>query len=268
MEKKVMGISVTILIIVVTLCGCFENNNGLSGELSINQIKTNFINAFNNNISSYKCDITNNVNVTINNAEETLNFEDLSNTSLLVDISNHNLKQEIDYLNVGEDENDKRIVYIIDNFKYTGDGKEGNLSWEYDELSPQFAEIMWNITSPLDQFAEVTTNRIMGQDTNMTWKRLKDESFNNMTYYVLLSELIENNSDPLYTGYNHGEIYHTLWIDKTNFFLYKVKLNQIHDKTGSYAGIDDRRYLIGEDIFTFYDYNIPVNIELPPEVIQ
>ncbi|MEE9574319.1 MAG: hypothetical protein V3W20_14785, partial [Candidatus Neomarinimicrobiota bacterium] len=86
-------------------------------------------------------------------------------------------------------------------------------------------------------------------------------------FYVLKSEHIINNSNPTYTDYDLLEVYHTFWIDKTNYNFYKVKLNQIRDFTGLYAGGVDRRYMYSEDIYTFYDYNIPVNIELPPEAI-
>jgi hypothetical protein len=99
----------------------------------------------------------------------------------------------------------------------------------------------------------------------MTWKRLKDESFNNQTFYVLKSKHIINDTKPEYPGYNHYEVYHTYWIDKTNYNLYKGKINQIRDLTGYYSPNSDRSYLNSEDIFTFYDYNIPVIIELSPD---
>jgi hypothetical protein len=130
-----------------------------------------------------------------------------------------------------------------------------------------YFEGIWNITSPLDQFAGVITDSFFGQDENITWKLLEEESINNQIFFVLLGELIVNISDPKYSGYNLGKIYHTFWIDKTNYFLYKVKLFQIRNITGDYAGVDDYRYLEGEDIFTFYDYNIPLDIELPPDII-
>jgi len=266
MEKKAIGISVAVLLIVVTLCGCFGNNE-LPEELSIDQIKTNFINAV-NNVSSYKCNLTGKLTDTIFNGAETNVNEKLSNMNLSVDISNHNLEQESELLTVGEDEKDITIVYMLDNFKYNGRGKEGNLSWETEELSPSLAEVFWNMLSCLELFAEQMANEMLDQDFKITWKRLKDESFNNQTYYVLQKGQITNYTNATRTGYNLNEIYHTFWIDKTNYFLYKVKLNQILDVTGWYAGEEDRRYLMSEDIFTFYDYNIPVSIELPPEVIQ
>jgi hypothetical protein len=38
------------------------------------------------------------------------------------------------------------------------------------------------------------------------------------------------------------------------------------DNFGIYAGEYDRVYVIGQDIYTFYDYNIPVNVKIPPEI--
>lgn len=262
MKKKTIEITVVILLIVVSLCGCLENNK----ELTTDQIKTNFINAI-NNVSSYKCNITGVLNSTIFIGAETSGAQRSSNTNLSVDISNHTLVQETEFLTVGKDEKDMMIVYLVDNFKYTGLGKEGNISWESETLSSSVAGSIWNIFSALEQFAEQMTDEVTQQDYNITWKRLKDESYDNQRYYVLQSKYIANNSNATHTGYSYGETYHTFWIDKTNYFLYKVKLNQIRDDTGWFAGEYDRRYLESEDIFTFYDYNIPVNIELPPDVI-
>lgn len=156
-------------------------------------------------------------------------------------------------------------VYILDDFRYVGTGKEGNLSWMYEELSSKTFKPTWNIHSSLDLFAEQITFEDPEQDTKMTWKRLKDESFDNQTFYVIKSKHVINDSDPASPGYNYFEVYHTYWIDKTNYNLYKGKINQIRDLTGVYATGFDRRYLNSEDIFTFYDYNIPVNIELSPD---
>ena len=265
MEKRTIAICFTFLLIVAILSGCSENNNELSEELSVDQIKTNFIHAI-NNVSSYKCNLTGKLNITLFKGAETNVTERLSNANFLINISNRTLEHDSEFLNIGEDEKDKMIIYIIGDFRYIGYGKEGNLTWDYEELSPFSAESKWNMSSPIEMFVEQITN-VMPQQGNITWKRLNDESFNNHTFYILQSEYINNISDTTHAGYDLAEIYHTFWIDKTNYFLYKVELNQIRDITGYYAGEYDRRYLISEDIFTFYDYNIPVYIELPPDII-
>jgi hypothetical protein len=145
MKKKVIGIIVAILLIVITFCGCLDNNDS-SDDLLIEQIKTNFSNAL-KEVTSYKCNITGQVNSSYINEGITYNIDRLSNSNLLVDYSNYNLKQEIDFLNVNENETEKTITYIIDNFKYNGVGKEGNITWEYEDMSPQVKEGIWNITS-------------------------------------------------------------------------------------------------------------------------
>lgn len=265
-KKIAIGISLAVLLIVVILYGYFEINNELSGELSIDQIKTNFINAL-NNISTYKSKTTGKVIFTDFNGTEISVTERLSNFNISVDISNQSLEQDGEFLIVGEDEKEKMLVYILDDFRYVGSGKEGNLSWMYEELSPNSFKPIWNTYSSLDLFAEQITYENPEQDFEMTWKRLKDESFDNQTFYVLKSEHIINNSNPTSPDINLYEVYHTYWIDKTNYILYKGKINQIRDISGLYAGDFDRRYLDSEDIFIFYDYNIPVNIELSPEFI-
>jgi hypothetical protein len=191
----------------------------------------------------------------------------MSNADILINISNQTIEHETEFITVGQDGKDKKLVYIIDNFKYTGVGKEGNLSWDYEELSINTFEINWNLNSPLDHFKDLMADEVPGQNIDVTWKQAKDESLDGKTYYVLQSEKITNFTDPKYTGYHLDETYHTFWIDKTNNLLDKVQLNQILEITGDFAGDDDKRYLTSEFIFTFYDYNIPVIIELPPEAI-
>lgn len=255
------------MLIVTTLCGCFNNNsskNSAIDQKSIYQIRNNTINAV-DNISSYKGNIKNDLNSSIfKGAEKTVSVM-MSNTNLSVNISNHTVEHKTETITFDEDEKDITLVYIIDNLKYTGFGKEGNLTWEIAELSSASDKSIWTPYSPLDHFAGLIAYEVPGQ--NITWKRLKDESFNDKEYYVLKSEHILNDTNPMLTGFNNNEIYHTFWIDKTNYFFYKIKLNQILDITGDYAGEDDKIQIISEFIFTFYDYNVPVKIELPPEAI-
>ena len=269
-KKIVIGVSVSVLLIVTTLCGCFDDNNNSNGEpqidqIIINQIKNNFINAT-YNISSYKCYTPGELTTKIYKGEKTIATERLSYANLSVNISNHNLEFETEFITVGEGDKDMLITYIIGNFKYTGTGKEGDLSWDYEEFSETTAESIWTVYSSLERFAEIMADPLLAQDINITWKRLEDESFDSRTYYVIQSAEIRNNTNPTLTGNNLIETYHTFWIDNTTYSLYKVKLNQISDARGFYAGENDRRYMSSEYIFNFYDYNIPVKIELPPGV--
>ena len=269
MEKKVIAISISIvlIIIIITLSGCFENNNELSDELLIKQIKTNSINAI-NNVTSYKCNVSGILSITIYKGAEKNVSERFSTINLSVNISNHILEQYSEFHTVGDDVVYKTLIYMVDNFKYTGKEIEGNLSWETDEYTSASTESVWRMLSSLELFADQMIDRMPRQDVNIIWKRLKDESIDNQMCYVIKSELITNRTNETYSGYDRGEIYHTFWIDQTNYLLYKVKLEQIYDTSGWYAGGNDRVYLIGEDIFTHYDHNIPINIELPPEIIR
>ena len=259
------------MLIVTTLCGCFDNNNNSSGDPQIDQriidqIKNNFINAT-YNTSSYKGNIIGELTTKFYKGDKTTSSKRLSYGNLTVDISNHVLEHGTEFISFGEGDKNILLVYLIDNFKYTGTGQEGNLVWDYEEFTETLAETIWTIYSTLEVFSKQMIDDLAGQLPNVTWKRLKDESFDSKTYYVLQSEEILNTTDPTSSGYNLAETYHTFWFDNSTYSLYKVKLNQISDATGFFAQEDDRRYMTSEYIFTFYDYNIPVKIEIPPEAI-
>lgn len=259
------------MLIVTTLCGCFDNNNNSSGDPPsdqrlIDQIKNNFINAT-YNLSSYKGNITGEITIKIYKGDETTSTNRLSNENLLVNISDHTLEHKTESITVGEDDKNIVLVYLIDNFKYTGTGKEGNLSWNSEELSGSLAENIWTLSSSIELFAKIIADDLAGLHPNTTWKRLKNESIDSKTLYVLHSEEITNSTHPTYSGYNIAETSHTFWIDINSYTLYKVKLNQIFEGTGFFAPGEDKRYMSSEYIFTYYDHNLPVKIELPPEAI-
>ena len=110
-------------------------------------------------------------------------------------------------------------------------------------------------------------NEIPQKDKNITWKRLKDEELDNETYYALQREHIVNKTVSGQAGYSLLKLYFTLLINKTNYYLYKVKVDILNDVRGDFfTGGLDQRYIIGQEIYTFYDYNIPVNIELPADL--
>lgn len=268
MKKKVIGISISILLIALTFSGCFDNDNKPPEDSSLIQIKNNFIN-FVNNVTSYKFNKTGGANIIIIDGAITDVSEILSNTTFKADISKKSLELVTNYTNVGLNLNYGLLVYIKDGYKYTGKMQSGNISWEIDELSSASAVSNWIMFSNLNQYFDQMTNEIPQQDKNVTWKLLEDESFDNKTYYYALQrELIINFTDPNYAGYDLLKSYQKFLINKTNYELYKVKIDQIQEITGDFTGGIDRRYMLSQDIFTFYDYNIPLKIELPPELIK
>lgn len=270
-KKIVIGLSISVLLIVTTLCGCFDNNNNSNGgspidQTIIDQIKNNFLNAT-YTTSSYKGSIIGELTTKVYQGEKSIATKRLSYANLSVDISNHKLEHESEFKIVGEDDKNILLVYLIGNFKHTGTGEEGNLVWDYEEFSETLAETIWTVYSALETYAKQIEDDLAGQAPNITWKRLKDESFDGKTCYVLQSKEILNTTNPTYSGYNLAETYHTFWFDNTTYSLYKIELSQISDVTGFFAQNDDRRYMTSAYTFTFYDYNLPVEIEVPPEAI-
>jgi hypothetical protein len=265
MKKIVIGIIIAVFLIVIFLFLVFYNDNS-SDNSSIDKIKTGFIDAV-ENIRSYKVNATNELSTTVFRGEEIIDTEIFSNVEISVNITNRAVEHKTESRTVGVDGKDIVLIYMIDKNKTTGIGKEGNLSWDYEEFSQDLAESIWLLYSPIDHFAALVANEVPGKNINVNWKRLKDESYDDKDYYVLHSEQILNNTNPMLKGYSRDETYHTFWIDKTDYSLYKVKLEQTLDITGNFAGEDDKRYLMSEYIFNFYDINIPVEIQLPPEAM-
>ena len=269
MEKKVIGLSISIMLIILAFSGCSENDNNKPAEdpLLI-QISNNFINFF-NNVTSYKFNKTGGIRVKDINGEAVDESVFVSNTTFQADISKRSLEIISNYTNVGMNLNSSLIIYIKDNYKYSGELENGNLSWEIDELSNQSAETNWIIYSNLDQYADQMINEISQKNFEVTWRHLDDETLDNETFYVLQREHIMNNTDKEHPGSDIYKLYHTFLFNKTNYKLYKVKVDILNDIWGEYyTRGPDRRYVVGQDIFTFYDYNVPVDIELPPELTK
>ena len=266
MKKKVIGLSIAIMLITLTFSGCFENNNKPSVDSMLFQIKTNFID-FYNNVTSYKFNKTGGIRIIEINGADIDESVTISNTSFQADISKRSLEIVSNYTNVGINLNSSLIIYIKDGYKYTGKGEEGNISWEIDELNSATIETNWIIYSNLDQYVDQMTKEIPKKIPEITWMHEEDETLDNETFYVIKREYIVNYTDNNYAGFDLYKLYHTFLFNKTNYKLYKVKLDILNDVRGDYyTRGPDRRYAISQDIFTFYDYNVPVNIKLPQEL--
>jgi hypothetical protein len=268
MKKKVIGlIIITIMLIVSNFSGCFENDKKPTVDSLLDQIKTNFINFF-NNVTSYKFNKTGGIRIIVIDGTVTEDSVTISNTTMVADISKQSLRIISNYTNPALNLNSSLMIYIKDSYKYSGEGEKGNISWEIDELTPASAASNWVIYSNLDQYIDQMTNEIPQKGSDITWKSLEDETLDNDTYYVLQREHTINNTDPKYPGFDLYRLYHTFLFNKTDYRLYKVKVDIQHDIRGTYyTGGIDQRYVVGQDIFTFYDYNVPVKIELPPELL-
>jgi len=266
MKIKIICIIISILLLSFTFSGCFENDNKPTVDSLLDQIKTNFINFF-NNVTSYKFNKTGGIRIIVVDGAVTEDSVTISNTTMVANISDQSLKIISSYTNPALKLNSTLMIYIKDNYKYSGEGEKGNITWEIDELNPALIASNWIIYSNLDQYVDQMTNEIPQKDTDITWKSLEDETLDNETFYVLQREHIVNNTNQNYPGFDLYKLYHTFLFNKTDYRLYKVKVDIQHDIRGAYyTGGIDQRYVIGQDIFTFYDYNVPVNIELPSEL--
>ena len=263
MKKGISAIILTFLLIIIFFSGCFENDDE-NTELTANQIIADLI-AANNNINSYKYTSDSTHSITIFNNSDT----NITNYSVLVavsiDVSNHSLKYLEDIINTETSEKNQRYIYLLDEFEYRGTGTNDNITWEIYPLYESTTEAFWFTFSPLEKSEE----RWSGFIENNTFERLEDDIFEGKEYYVLGGVLTTNYTNEAHLGYDLCEWQYKYWIDKTTNLIYKQNKTQILDETDYYFDGDwgDRELIINEYEINYYDYNIPITIEIPEEAL-
>ena len=258
MRKKILSILIFLLFLIIAFCGCYEENKK---ELSVEQIISNFSNAV-NNVSSYRFSSNGLTTKTVIDNSDANITEMLSFSNGTIDITNHNLKLENDYITIGK-KYEQWNVYILDYFVYTGSGEKGNLSWESEHVSTSFfGNNFWKSYSVLEGLAEGLVN----PQENTTFKRLDDETINGEQYYVIQSLSLNNSSSSKHSAYSFNELQMKLWINKNNNLLYKTQSTMTSDDTGIFSVWGNQSTIITNGQFIFYDYNKQITIELPPDV--
>jgi len=254
MKEKLLIFLFALLLVTIFISGCVEEEKK---ELSLAQIKTNFLNTI-KDVDSYKFNISSSSTQKVVNESGTNIIEMLTFSNGSVDIVNYNLKFEKEYSNIGK--NDQMKIYILDGFSYTFIINDWNLSWEIENISSSSdLESFWGLYSYLENFAEGMSN----PQKNTTFERLNDETIDGKSYYVLQSVYKNNYSGAEQTGYSYYEIQIKFWIDMNNFLLYKIQATSISDSKEFFAMKSNQTIELSESQYIFYDYNIPVTIELP-----
>jgi len=153
-SKGILSLIIVITLLTIVISGCFENKEGLSAE----QVKNSFLNAV-ESVASYKYTTSGSSTQMVVNESGTSVTEMLYIGNGSVDISNHDLKFEIDYSTIGKNENDQIKIYLLDNLSYTFTGNDWNLSWQTEDISSSLdGEKFWGLYSILESLAEEISN--------------------------------------------------------------------------------------------------------------
>lgn len=255
MNKKLLSLLCTLLLVTIVISGCLEEEKK---ELSLAQINTKFLNAI-KDVDSYKYNISGSTTQTLVNESGTSGIVMLTFSKGSVDILNHNLKFEKDYLNIGE--NNQMKIYLLDGTSYTFIANDWNLSWEIENISSSSdVQSYWDLYSYLESFAEEMVN----PQENTTFESLDDEKIDGTSYYVLQSSYTSNYSSDGQNGYSYYETQIKFWINKKNFLLHKIQSTSISETKESLGMQINQEIELLENQYIFYDYNEPVTIELPP----
>lgn len=264
MKKQFVIVGITLVLICVGFAGCIS-----SEEITAEEIKANFLQAI-EEVTSYKYseDVTG-TSTTINESGTNIT-ETVATQNGEVDIANKKLKQDNAGTTTGLSYERHWIVYIVDNILYSGSETDGNMTWTSTDTSYLNASMMWAAYSALGTMSLY----LEGVLENSTIERLDDEMVEGVDCYVLYLTAFQNisggGSDMFPISGNASYEYElNYWIAKDTYFLIKVQFNSTSDMSGLYAfGEADRMIIVAEMDIVFYDYNVPVIIELPPEVIE
>jgi hypothetical protein len=268
MKKQIIIVGIIVLLVTIELSGCVKEETVKA--VTIEDIKERFLQAV-ENVTSYKFSVDGTYNSTrikkSNNS--TVQYASISGE---IDVLNKRVRT---YNNGSSDSGEKSyfIFYLVDNMSYFGNQADGNWTWENwsSHLEPQQ---VWNANSYLELFSNALENETAWNSYNVTLEQLSDEKVGDVDCYVLQFIGFKNESlnysisktSGYTTGYSYKETDIEYMIAKDTFQLRKILYNTTSDENtiNSYGNVSRYINTIDDEMF-FYDYNVPLSIELPPE---
>jgi L-fucose mutarotase/ribose pyranase (RbsD/FucU family) len=256
MKAKLLSVLIVILLLSILFSGCTEEKIADDAATTAEEIKERFLQAL-KNVESYKYSA--NAIYEMTSIDESVNTTEQSMVITgEIDVLNKIAKQ---YMNItSEDLNQSLTVYLVDNVTYTGTQTNGNITWRIDMLTLG-AFLGYSLLEQMSMFLE---NETLFDDGDIELRRLSDETFENKDCYILQMTLFQNQSSNTSNTYSTMEYNIRYWIAKDSSLLKKSYIKVTIDQTGSYL-FGDYLSITTEMEILFYDYNIPINIELPHE---
>lgn len=275
MVRKIKGLKtlgIGVLLIMLVLSGCTTQQGDITDD-----IKTNFLQAI-EDVTCYKFSTDMTITMSITNESGTTTTTTDSIQNGIVDILNTNLVVEGTSTNAETYEIQNTIYYIVDGIIYSGtEDAEGNITWTSNDpslMGEDTALYTWYSQSQLEgqahQILEIADV-----------EQLNDETIDGVECYVIKVtpnfEETESDDNPyglpapesgLADMFQDMDIRY--WISKEDNLLIKAYTKISFDMSWMYAYIGgfDSVLMVQEMEQSFYDYNIPVSIELPPEATE
>ena len=264
MKKQLMIVGITLVLIAINLIGCIT-----SEVVTTDEIKENFFQAI-EDVTSYKYSADVTATHTIINESGTNITETDAIQNGIVDIANKKLRQNNIGTTTGVSEEQCWTVYIIDNIlysSYSNKKQEGETEWSTNNISHTNDDMTWKGYSALELLVLYLENELK----NVKLEQLADEVDEGTDCHVLYLTAFENQSgegsdmSPIFGNASY-EYEIKYWIAKDTYFLIRAQSRTTSDMSGWFAfGEADRSITVSEMDILYYDYNVPVTIDLPPE---
>ncbi|MDH7517756.1 MAG: hypothetical protein QHH19_05375 [Candidatus Thermoplasmatota archaeon] len=253
MKKELLAIGTLAILFALSFSGCVEEN-----VVTAEEIKERFLHAL-ENVTSYK--YSSEVTYSITTIKESTSTTE-SSVAMTgeIDILNKKVKQYLNTTSEGSNEG-HLILYMVDNISYFGNQTNGNTTWTSSLMGSE----MWSGYSYLELIATMLENGTE-QYNNTELKRVSDETVENVDCYILRFTGFQNQSATTSNAYSYIGYDVKYWIAKDTYLLKKSHLKSTIDQSGVYSfGGANRSIITSEMEIFFYDYNVPLNIVLPPE---
>lgn len=262
--KRWKMIIIGMIVGIMLISGCTSTQ-----DVTAETIKDNMLQAI-EEVASYKYSADVTATITMINESGTNVTETVATQNGEVDIMNKKLKQDNIATTTGIAAGQHWIIYLVNSIQYYGIESDGNITWTSQNTSYTNESMAWISYSALD----MQTFYFEGYYENTTLERLSDEVSEGIDCYVLYLTSSQNqsgeDSDTFpYLGYASYEYEFKYWISKDTYSLIKTQSKVTADMSGWYTfGDADRSITTSEMVIIFYDYNVPVTIEVPSEALE
>lgn len=264
MKKQILIVGINLIIIIGILSGC-TTSDGVAAE----GIIENFIKAV-DEVDSYKYSGSGTTTQITTNDTSTSTEEQTYTIVAEVDISNKEYKVETDisYTLEGIPGELSIPYYYVNDTLYTGMNYSGNMTW-----------MSWGSSNNWYAYS-LLERQLLFISSGVEFERLDDAVVQGTDCYVVdvkpdvgNLQLTSSNTDFLFpTGIsdeNFIEVIIKYWINKDTKLLKRAYIKSSYNVTSSLIVEDGNEQIYTHETdLLFYDYNVPVSVELPPEALE
>ncbi len=274
--KRILLLSLALVLsfTLVTFVGCGE-------KLPQEEIDRIIANVTSAEYDTVKLDMNLPITMKVEGGSEAGTMTIAVDSTGVIDIANEEMRMTMNVTMdiLGEGEQDIAVeVYIVGGWMYTKvDIPELGEQW----LKMEVTDEAWQQQSQIDPLLEFL-------ETAVEIKSLGSETVNGIDCYVFemvpdieeLGELFSQQTSGMeimdFSQFDLADLYKELsvkeWIAKDSYLLMKAEIEMVLEISAGDVGVTaddfDKVTIDVEMVMSFYDYNQPVSIELPPEALD